>query len=290
MRWMIPLIALAAAACNGQADRYVGAGEDVAVAPDADASPASDDGDSGQEAEPAPPGDDDRPETRADGSFDLEEETDLYLFEYAWPAAAGKIPELSELLDQRMQRAKGNLVSEATQARAEARDNGFPYNKHSYIADWEVVADLPAWLSLSVQVGTYSGGAHGMPNVESLVWDKTGRRAIKAIDLFESPAALEEAVGDAFCEGLNDLREEKRGEPVDPADDEYGFNSCPSIDELTILLGSTDRRHFNRMTWYAGPYVAGPYAEGDYRVNLSITGAVLDVVDPQYREFFRARN
>lgn len=290
MRRMIPLIALAAAACNGQADRYVGAGEEVAVAPDTDASPASDNRDPDEQAEPAPPGDDGRPETKADGSFDLEEETDLYLFEYAWPATAGNIPELAELLDRRMQRAKDNLVGEATQARAEARDNGFPYNKHSYIADWEVVADLPAWLSLSVQVGTYSGGAHGMSNVQSLVWDKTGQRAMKAIDLFESPAALEEAVGDAFCDGLNDLREEKRGEPVDPDDDQYGFNGCPPIDELTILVGSSDRRHFNRMTWYAGPYVAGAYAEGDYRVNLPITDAVLEVVDPEYREFFRARN
>jgi len=285
---MIPVIALAAAACNPQTDRYVGAGDDATATPDAPATPEGT-ATPVADVEPSPsPAEDGRPETKPDGSFALEEETDLYLFQYAYPAAAGRIPELASVLQRRMERAKATLEREAGDARGQARDNGFPYNKHSYQAEWQVVADLPAWISLSVKVDTYSGGAHGMSNVQSLVWDKNGKRAMEAIALFESPDALEKAVGQAWCDGLNKEREKKRGEPV-PAGSDEGFNNCPSIDELTILVGSGDRRRFDRMTWYAGPYVAGPYAEGAYMVNLPVTQAVLDAVSPQYREFFRAR-
>ena len=177
----------------------------------------------------------------------------------------------------------------AGQARREARQEGFPYNKHSYTAEWKVVAELPKWLSLSADVATYTGGAHGNYTVQSVVWDKDNLRLMNAIDLFSSPAALEQAFGDRFCEGLDRERAERRGEPV-PEDSEEMFDQCPGIDELEVLVGSSNGRTFNRLTVYAGPYVAGPYAEGAYEVDLPVTQEVLDAVKPEYREAFSARN
>ena len=223
------------------------------------------------------------------GARSVAEETDDFLFEYSYPAEAGRIPGLAGLLDNRLDRQRAELAVESERARREAREEGFPYNKHSYTAEWKIVAELPKWLSLSADVATYTGGAHGNYTVRSVVWDKDNLRLMNAIDLFSSPAALEEAFGDRFCDGLDRERAERRGEPV-PEDSEEQFDQCPGIDELEVLVGSSNGRTFNRLTVYAGPYVAGPYAEGAYEVDLPVTQEVLDAVKPEYREAFSARN
>ena len=227
--------------------------------------------------------------SQGNGARSVAEETDDFLFEYSYPAEAGRIAGLAGLLDNRLDRQRAALAAESEQARREARQEGFPYNKHSYTAEWKVVAELPKWLSLSADVATYTGGAHGNYTVQSVVWDKDNLRLMNAIDLFSSPAALEQAFGDRFCEGLDRERAERRGEPV-PEDSEEQFDQCPGIDELEVLVGSSNGRTFNRLTVYAGPYVAGPYAEGAYEVDLPVTQEVLDAVKPEYREAFSARN
>ena len=227
--------------------------------------------------------------SQGNGARSVAEETDDFLFEYSYPAEAGRIAGLAGLLDNRLDRQRAALAAESEQARREARQEGFPYNKHSYTAEWKVVAELPKWLSLSADVATYTGGAHGNYTVQSVVWDKDNLRLMNAIDLFSSPAALEQAFGDRFCEGLDRERAERRGEPV-PEDSEEMFDQCPGIDELEVLVGSSNGRTFNRLTVYAGPYVAGPYAEGAYEVDLPVTQEILDAVKPEYREVFSARN
>ena len=227
--------------------------------------------------------------SQGNGARSVAEETDDFLFEYSYPAEAGRIAGLAGLLDNRLDRQRAELAVESERARREAREEGFPYNKHSYTAEWKIVAELPKWLSLSADVATYTGGAHGNYTVQSVVWDKDNLRLMNAIDLFSSPAALEQACGDRFCEGLDRERAERRGEPV-PEDSEEQFDQCPGIDELEVLVGSSNGRTFNRLTVYAGPYVAGPYAEGAYEVDLPVTQEVLDAVKPEYREAFSARN
>ena len=223
------------------------------------------------------------------GARAVSEETDDFLFEYAYPSEAGRIPELAALLDERLARNRAELARDAVDARREARSNGFPYNKHSFSSEWKVVADLPGWLSLSEDVATYTGGAHGNYTTQSLVWDKKAARALEGIALFASPEALGEALGDKFCKGLDRERAKRRGAPV-AADSQDQFDQCPGIDEIEILVGSSNRRTFNRLTLYAGPYVAGPYAEGAYEVNVNVDRAILGALKPEYREAFSARN
>ena len=225
----------------------------------------------------------------SNGARSVAEETDDFLFEFSYPAEAGRIVELASLLDIQLEQRREELASEAVAARREASEDGFPYNKHSYTAEWKVVTELPGWLSLSADIATYSGGVHGDYTVESLVWDKEAEQAMDAKRLFTSPAALEAAVGDRFCEALSREREERRGEPVEEVADD-AFTKCPEIDEVEILVGSSNRRTFNRLTVYAGPYVAGPYAEGAYEVDLDVDDAILAAVKPEYREAFSARN
>lgn len=267
-------LALLAAGCDQQGDVSDGPG----ATPSASTTPT----------QPVPPA---TPSQAADarnmGARSVAEETDDFLFEYAYPSAAGDIDTLGDLLDARLEKVRGDLATSSAEARRQAREDGFPYNKHSYQGAWSVVADLPAWLSLSHEFSTYSGGAHGNYGLQSLVWDKTARRAIRAVDLFLSPAALEKALGTRFCDGLNAERKKKGMEL--PADDSV-FPKCPGVDEMTVLVGSSDKRHFNRLTFYAGPYVAGSYAEGAYEVNLNVDKAVIAAVKPEYRASFRTRN
>jgi hypothetical protein len=225
----------------------------------------------------------------SNGARAVSEETDDFLFEYSYPSQAGKIPELAAYLDKRLARNRAQLANDAVEARREARSEGFPYNKHSFTSEWKVVADLPGWLSLSEEISTYTGGAHGNYTMRSLVWDREGARALDGIALFTSPAALEEALGDRFCDGLNRERAKRRGAPV-AKDSDDPFDQCPGIEELVVLVGSSNGRTFNRLTLYAGPYVAGPYAEGDFRVNVNVDRAILAAVKPEFREAFSARN
>jgi len=274
--------AAALAACNGTAD--------VAEEPAETPTPT-------QSESPAPPPGEPSPsplaERSSNGARSVVEETDDFLFEYAYPAEAGRIPKLAALLDERLEEQRGELGQTAAEARRQARSDGFPYNKHSYSADWKIVADLPRWLSLSNAFTTYSGGAHGMYGLQSLVWDKEQEEAMHAISLFSSPAALEQSLGDRFCEELDRMRAERRGAPEEDQPEEIGgttFTDCPDIGELTVLVGSGGKRRFDRLTLYAGPYVAGPYAEGAYEVNLRVDKDVLEAVKPEYRESFASRN
>ncbi len=229
------------------------------------------------------------PSVASNGARSVAEETDDFLFEYSYPAEAGVIPELATLLDLWLAQRREELARDSAEARREARSNGFPYNKHSYTAEWKIVAELPDWLSLSADVATYTGGAHGNYWVQGLVWDKKNEDAFDAKQFFTSPAALYEAVEERFCDGLDRERSKRREIPVEEFPDDP-FAECPDIDELEVLVGSSNRRTFNRLTLYAGPYVAGPYVEGAYEVNVNVDAAVLETIKPEYREAFSARN
>ena len=222
------------------------------------------------------------------GARSVAEETDDFLFDYAYPQQAGRLPALARLLDGRIDRARADLARQAVAARREARGAGFPYNKYSLSIRWRVVADLPDWLSLSAQVGSYSGGAHGNYGFDSLVWDKRGARAVEAIDMFQSPAALDKALGARFCDALNAERAARRKEPIDSASGDE-FDKCVGVKEATVLVGSRGHRKFDRLSLQIGPYVAGPYAEGAYEFGFPVDAGILGAVKPEFRDAFAAR-
>ena len=215
------------------------------------------------------------------------EDTDLYSFAFSYPAQVAAYPELAAHLEQDAQKAKADMIAEAKEFQADAKANDFPFHPYSYEAEWQTVADLPGYLSLSNAFSTYSGGAHGMYGLEGYVWDKANGRGFPSEQLFLSPGYLGSAMGDAVCAALNKEREKRRGEPVDPKDDMFG--TCPDLDQATILVGSSNKRTFDRITVFFGPYVAGAYAEGPYELDFSMTKAMLDAVKPAYKAAFTAQ-
>ncbi len=224
----------------------------------------------------------------AGGARKVEEETKLYNFDYSYPAQAGAIAALKDMLDADLAAQRSELATEAREGQNEAKKSGFDYNPHDRSVAWQVVADVPGWLSLSAGVGSFSGGAHPNHGYDAMVWDKAANQRRKASDLFQSPAALTRAIRADFCRAIDKQRAERRGEPVNRSSGDQ-FDACIDPLESTVILGSSNKHTFDRIGVLVGPYEAGPYAEGDYEVTLPVTPAVLAAVKPEYRAAFSAR-
>lgn len=234
-------------------------------------------------ASPLPPPQ--APATLAAGARDVREKTDYYEFAYSYPADAAAIPDLRDWLEADLAKTRTGLVSDAKEGRDDAKANAYPFNPYSASNNWNVVTNLPGWLSLSALSGSYSGGAHGSYAFQTVLWDKSANMRRPATDLFTSLPALKAAILTTFCAELNRERLKKRGgEKIGDASDP--FNTCIDPLEQTVILGSKSHKGFDRIGFLIAPYNAGPYAEGTYEVTLPVTRAVLSVVKPEYRAAF----
>lgn len=214
--------------------------------------------------------------------------TDLYECEYSYPAEVAAIPDLKAVLDKRLAASRTELEGASRTDQAEAAKNGYPYRPHSSGATWQVVVDLPRWLSLSAELYEYSGGAHGMSFFDGLLWDRKHNMARQASDLFISKAALSLAIREPFCAALDQEREKRRGEPVNRNSGD-SFDECIDPAEHTIILGSSNGKSFDRIGILVEPYAAGAYAEGTFDITLPITERIIGSVKPAYRGEFSVR-
>lgn len=215
----------------------------------------------------------------------VEEENALYAFAYAYPAEAAAIPALAAALDADLAEQRSEIAAEAREGKAAAGETGFPFNPYDYSASWSVVTETPGWLSLSGTRGGFTGGAHPNHWNDALLWDKQANQRRNALDLFTSKAALTAAIQAPFCAALNRERAKRRGEPVQPGSGDP-FAECIDPAESTIILGSSNKRAFDRIGILVDPYEAGPYVEGDYEVTLPVSAALLRAVRPEYRQSF----
>lgn len=204
-------------------------------------------------------------------------------FAYSWPAAVSASPELARQFTAERDKLLADQKSEwAASVKEFAGQDCVSCVNREFQKNWEVVADMPRFLSLSADVFEYSGGAHGNYWTEALVWDREAKAARDPKTMFTSKAALQDALGAAWCKALKVERGKKMG--ADYNDD--GFFPCPPIADLAVLLGSSDKKSFNRIGLIAAPYVAGSYAEGAYEVTLPVTPKVLAALKPEYKAFF----
>ncbi|QVM84208.1 PdaC/SigV domain-containing protein [Novosphingobium decolorationis] len=269
-------LALMAGGCSGAAAPDAGGTASPPTASDTAAPSAPQD-----EASASAPEVDDPAVDVAD--LNLEEDTDSYEFQFSYPAKAAAIPELRSWFEARRSAARAELASASRRDREEAEKSGYPFHPHSFGANWQVVTDLPDWLSLSSEFYTFTGGAHGMSGFDARVWNRKTATLQRATDLFTSPEALSGALRTRFCKALDDKRIERRGGPLDP---EGTFSECIDPVRQTVLLGSSNGATFDRIGFQIAPYEAGPYAEGSYEITLPVDGAVMRALKPQYRASF----
>ena len=221
------------------------------------------------------------------GASKVEESSDLYEFDYSYPAEAGRIPALKAWLDADRTTARAQLVEDATAGRAEAKDSGFEYHAYASGREWQKVTETPRFLSLSAQIYDYTGGAHPNHGYDSLLFDKQAGSRIAPLALFASAAAFDAVIRKPFCALLDKERAKRRGEPV--VRDRGMFDDCIKPSEQTVILGSSNGRTFDKVGVLVGPYAAGSYAEGDYEFTLPVTGALLKAVKADYRAEFSVR-
>jgi len=214
-------------------------------------------------------------------------QSDLYSFDYAYPAKAAAIPGLRELLERKVGEEQARLESEAKESRRDAKANGYPFQPHYFDLGWTVSADLPGWLSLQAYVQTYGGGAHPNHDFDSLLWDKRAGKALAPLDLFVSPETLDDVVHERYCAALDKERAERREVSVEQVRQDEMWK-CPAVSDLVVVLEAKGGKGLDHLELLAAPYVAGPYVEGSYETELAVDGAVLDAVKPEYREAFRA--
>ena len=217
----------------------------------------------------------------------VKEETKQFSFAYSYPAQAAAIPRLKALFDGELAKARAEVVASAREGQEAAKGGGFPFHPYERETKWQVVADLPGWLSLSATLYDFSGGAHPNHGYTALLWDKATGKQRTIADLFAAKAALTRAIRARFCDALDRQRAERRGQPVDRKSGDE-FDQCIDPVESTVILGSSNKATFDRIGVLVGPYEAGPYAEGDYEITLPVDAAVLAAVRPDYRAAFSA--
>jgi hypothetical protein len=219
---------------------------------------------------------------------DVEVKNDVFDFSYSYPAQVAAIPDLKALLDKRLDAARAELETSAKADQIEAKKNDYPYRPHSSGATWQVVKDMPRWLSLSAEMYDYSGGAHGMTFFDGLLWDREQNLARDPADLFISKAALSSVLREPFCAALDKERAKRRGAPVNRASGDQ-FDECIDPAVHTIILGSSNGRTFDRIGVLVEPYAAGAYAEGTFDITLPVTQRILGSVKPAYKAEFSVK-
>ncbi|WP_394730930.1 PdaC/SigV domain-containing protein [Altererythrobacter sp. GH1-8] len=209
-------------------------------------------------------------------------------FEYNWPREVNLEPELAAQLRDERQEQLDLQIGEWTDQLQACPVEYVSCRQNSFSLTWQVVANLPRFLSLSNGWHTYTGGAHGIYGRGSLIWDRQSRQSLKPLEMFMSAEALDEAVGEKACAALNRQRSKRRGEPV-PQDGEWP-NQCVPVEDAVVFVGSSNGETFDRIGLYYGPYLAASYAEGDFEFTFPVTSAVIEAVKPEYRSAFAVRD
>ncbi|HEV2598548.1 DUF3298 and DUF4163 domain-containing protein [Sphingopyxis sp.] len=215
----------------------------------------------------------------------VSEDNDLVEFAYAYPRDAASLPELAAFLDSDRATKRDALIAAATRDKEAAEKGGFPYRRHSHLQKWQRITSTPRLLSLSAEIETYMGGAHGMTSFDTLIWDRNHRKQRKPLDLFKSGEAFDAAIRDAFCAGIKRAKAAK-GIVADEAPDSP-FAKCPPASAQTVWLGSSDGRYLDRLTIAIAPYEVGPFAEGSYKINLPVTAGLVGAVKEEFARDFR---
>lgn len=223
-------------------------------------------------------------EAKNAAASNVKESNDVFDFAYAYPREAATIPDLAAWLDNDRATKRDALIAAAGRDKAAAEKAGFPYRAHSHLQTWQRVTNTPRFLSLSAEIQTYTGGAHGMTSFATLLWDRNRAKQLQPLDLFTSGDAFDAAIRAPFCAGIKRAKAAKGIVTEEASDSPFG--QCPPASAQTVWLGSSDGRHLDRMTIAIAPYEIGPFAEGSYKINVPVTAALVGAVKPEFKRDF----
>ena len=219
--------------------------------------------------------------------FAANEKNELIEFHYGWSAEAAAVPQLVERFRKEMAKVKADLIAGAEEDKASRGQEGVEFHGYMSSTDYKTAGQSDRLLSLSVEAGSYTGGAHGNHGVGALLWDRAAAKEIEASDLFGAPSNMARLLTQRWCDALNKGREEKRGEPIGGGG---MFDECPKLDEIAIIPTDKNKNDlFDTLALVASPYVAGPWVEGSYEIELAVTPDLLAALKGDYRASFEAQ-
>jgi hypothetical protein len=218
--------------------------------------------------------------------FVYDEQNELIEFHYGWSAEAAAVPQLVDTFRTEMDKAKADLMAGAKEDKAMRDKEGFEFHGHMSSTEYETAGQSERLLSLSVDAGSYTGGAHGNYGTGALLWDRQSAKEIEIADLFTAPTNMDRLLTQRWCDALNKAREEKRGEPVGG---DGMFDDCPKLTDIAVIPTDKNKNgRFETLMLVASPYVAGPYAEGSYEIELGVTPDLIAALKGDYRASFEA--
>ena len=227
-----------------------------------------------------------KPAEPAAKAFAYDEENDLIEFHYGWSAEAAAVPQLVDRFRTDMEKVKADLLKGAREDKQYRDREGYEFHGYMSSTDYKTAGQSDRLLSLSVDAGSYTGGAHGNSGTGALLWDRQAAKEIKTADLFAEAANRDRLLTQRWCDALNRAREEKRGEPVGG---DGMFDECPKLDEIAVIPADKNGNgRFESLMLVASPYVAGPYAEGSYEIELGVTPELIAALRNEYRASFES--
>lgn len=222
----------------------------------------------------------------APGDFVRDEQSAGLDFHYEWPAAVNALPRLRAALLADMAHDHRLALSYVAESRRLARQNHFEFQPHDYSKSWTIAGTSGRLISLTADLGAFTGGAHPNSAYFGLLWDRAADRAVPVAAVL-GPALLRR-LRPRFCAALNAQRAENRGEPVrpDPADP---FTTCPAFATLVLAPADGNRNgRFERLNVLIAPYLAGAYVEGSYEVEVRFDAGDAAAVPAAWRASFEA--
>jgi Deacetylase PdaC len=226
-------------------------------------------------------------------TIDFKDKGPGYEADFTYPAHLKSIPALNNYMKKEQAdlfqetKAAAKDVEELISERIKSGDNMAVIDRQQ---NWQTIANLPGYVSLSVSWYTYDGGAHGLYGTGAKIWDKKAGKAVDPISLFVSKKAFDAEIQTRFCDKLDSERSSRRdGEKVDRSKADDWTQACPTPSDYVVLIGSSNGKTFDRMAVYVGPYGAGPYSEGAYEIDMPMTAKLVAAVKPQYRNAFSVK-
>jgi Deacetylase PdaC/Protein of unknown function (DUF3298) len=200
---------------------------------------------------------------------------DQYEASYMYPyflADTKAFSEISARLEKEAAAERKKFVKEADEYFKTQKSAGGWQEDYSYSIEYY----SPGLISLSGEVFSYTGGAHGNTYyISSNYWIKDGKALLLNLsDLFMPKSDFIKALSD-YC--INDLRKQNAGWVVD------GELKELNAEDLKMFVVST-----RGITFAFAPYAVAPYVEGPYFVTVGY-GDLKGLINPKgpLKEFLK---
>lgn len=155
----------------------------------------------------------------------------------------------------------------------------FPKNedeKFYFFSDFEIIQSNSSYVSVVVNYGGFSGGAHGYENRVSFAYDLINKKEIMLSDLFMGDREYLINISDYARNYFKASLEEKVKEMFTQEDDtavvqEYVNNAMlmiengtkPSTENFSVFSFTKDK-----IIFYFGQYQVGPYSDGMHQLEI----------------------